>query len=431
MRFMAVPPAPSISTRQSLESFNWNVSLRSVFDTICGLSGFVFVSFALALNIPKEQLGTLVSIASFACLFQMLGLLALRKVSDKKRFTIRLAQIEPVVMIGAVLLLPFLPQPWRFPMLGVAVFTAAASLHLARPVTDDWLASSIPGSIRGRYLGRRMQIGSLVMIATLTAAGFLAKGLEKTDPVPYSLFMTLGGLFGLLAAFALKRAHLPEGTGDNDIAWSEIPAFLKNKLFMGCILVTVIYNIPFWFAIPYYQVFNLRVLHMSEVAIAVMLGLYFVVKVVLSPLLGRLVERFGPRAMVFWVTVPYVYFFFSFTLCTPDRTWPLWIGWFCAAIGDAGYSLAITSALYESVPKVGPRKTYFVVNNLLTFAVAGLLAAFSAALTAGLKETVLEVGPWKFDQFKILFLFCSLTLIPLGFGSALFIPAHSPRRPPP
>lgn len=426
---MAGPPPPSISTRTSLESFNWNLSMRGVYDTICGMSGFVFVSFALALDIPKERLGILASIASVACLFQMIGLLALKQIADKKRYTIRLALLEPLLMMGCILLLPWLPQPWRFPMLGLAVFTAAASLNLARPVTDDWLASSIPDGIRGAYLGRRMQIGSLVMIVTLTGAGFLVRAFDKTDALPYSLFLAMGGLFGVLSAFALNRAHLPEGPGSDTVNWTAMPGLLKNRLFRGCLLVSVVYNIPFWLAIPYYQVFNLRVLHMSEVAISLMLVLYAVVKVVASPVLGRWLQKAGPRAIVFWCTVPYLYFFFAFSISTPERTWPVWLGWLAAALGDAAYGLALTSALYESVPKTGPRKTYFVLNNLFTVATAAILTACAAFATAGLKDTVLLIGSWKLTQFHILFLACTILLVPCGFGSAFFLPAHRTKTP--
>jgi MFS family permease len=427
---MAVSPTPSTTTRQSLESFNWNLSLRCVFDTICGMSGFVFVTFALGLGIPKESLGLLASIASFAALFQMLSLMALARIGDKKRYTIRLAIFEPLILIACVLLLPSLPQPLRFPVLGIAVFTAAAALNLTRPITDDWLASSIPDSIRGRYLGKRMQISSLILILAMAGTGFLARGLPKDNPMPYSLFMTAGALFAILAAFALSRAHLSEPARPDPFSWSVFPGLMKNRLFLGCLLVSLVYNIPFWFAMPYYQVVYLKVFHMSEIDIALMLVLYYIVKIACSPILGRWITRCGARSVIFWVTVPYLYLFFSFTICTPERTWPLWIGWIGAALADTGFSLAITAALYEAVPRDGPRRPYFVTNNLMTFAVAGILTACSAGLTDLLKDQAWTLGSWHLGQFQILYLLCTLALIPLGFGSAFFLPAKPERSSP-
>lgn len=424
MALLETNPPLSSRTRHSLEVFNWNVALRSIFDTVCGQSGFVFVTFTLALGIPKERLGVIASIASFGCLFQMLGLLALERISDKKRYTIHLAVFEPLLLIIAVLVLPFLPAALRFPALCLVVLVTAAALHLTRPVTDDWLASTIPGSIRGSYLGRRMQIASLIVVVALAAAALVARGLPKDDPVPYALFMTAGALFGILAAIALNRAHFSDVCGTDPFSWSAFPGILKNRLFRGCLLTNVVYNIPFWCAMPFYQVFYLRVLHMSEVAIAGMLGVYYLVKIVLSPAIGRWLSRFGARSIIFWVTIPYLYLFASFSLCTPDRTWPLWLGWIGASVADAGFALAVTSVLYEAVPKEGPRRTYFVVYNLVTIAVGGVLTACATVLASALKDCLWVIGPWRFGQFHILYLLCTVALIPLGFGSAFFLPRH-------
>jgi MFS family permease len=412
----------SFSTRRSLESFNWNVSLRSVFDTVCGMSGFVFVTFTLALGIPKERLGVIASIASFACLFQMLGLMALEKIGDKKTYTIRLGVFEPLLLIVSVLLLPVLPVDLRFPVLCIAVFTTAAALNLTRPITDDWLASTIPESVRGSYLGKRMQISSLILIVALAGSGVLARELPKDNPSPYALFLTAGALFGILAAFALRRAHLPHVPGRDSFSWSAFPGILRNKLFRGCLLVNIVYNIPFWFAMPFYQVFYLRVLHMSEVAIAGMLGVYYLFKILVSPSIGRWINRFGSRSIIFWITIPYVYLFFSFTLCTPERTWPLWLGWIGASLADAAFTLTLTSVLYESVPRAGPRRSYFVANNLVLFAVGGVLTAFATGLAEALKNRSLDIGPWHLGQFHLLYLLCAVALIPFGFGSAFFLP---------
>ena len=141
-------------------------------------------------------------------------------------------------------------------------------------------------------------------------------------------------------------------------------------------------------------------------------------------MIGRWIPRFGARAIIFWVTVPYVYLFAAFSFCTPTRTWPLWLGWIGASVADAGFSLAVTSVLYEAVPKAGPRRTYFVANNLITFAVGGVLTACATGLASALKDSLWVIGSWRLGQFHILYLLCAVALIPLGFGSAFFLPRH-------
>ena len=53
MALVETSPATLSSTRRSLEWFNWNTAFRSTFDTICGLSGFVIMTFTLARGLSK------------------------------------------------------------------------------------------------------------------------------------------------------------------------------------------------------------------------------------------------------------------------------------------------------------------------------------------------------------------------------------------
>ena len=109
---------------------------------------------ALALGVHKEQIGVLASVASLACVVQLLALAVMNGIVDKKRFTVLIAYIEPVVIAGMIVAVYFAPLQYKLPVIVIGVLIAAASIHLIKPTVDEWLASSIPENIRGRYLGR-------------------------------------------------------------------------------------------------------------------------------------------------------------------------------------------------------------------------------------------------------------------------------------
>lgn len=412
----------STPVRTSLTAFNWNVAIRAVFETVCSVQGFVFVSFALSLGISKEALGLVTFWASLTCLFQLFGLVLMNRVARRKTLVLRLLVAEPLVLCVLIPLVPHLPAAARFPAVCAAVFIASSVLQLTRPTTDEWLASVIPGSIRGRYLGRRIQIVSVTAIVSMVVVGHISERIPRTDTRSFALLLAAGAVFGLVAVAALARADMPAVSATDSFRLADVRGLWRARPFLHCLLAVFLYNVPFWIGIPYYQVFYLRVLHMREGAIAWMLGGYFLLKILLSPALGRVYNRIGARAMFLLVTPLYLYFFLSFTISTPERPWPLWLGWFVVGLADAGFGVAATAWLYEAIPASGSRKSYFTIYNMMSFAAAALFSRAAVGLAETLKGAVWSVGGRTLGQFHIFYLICFALLAALGLSIGVLAP---------
>ena len=196
-------------TRDSLGWFNWNVSLRGAFETICGGTTLVFTAFALAIGVPRDAMGYFSAVISCACIVQLLGMPLTNRVRRRKRFILAVALVEPLLLLAAVLVTPLLPAPWRPVSLGAALFVAAACLHLTRPFADDWLATTIPSGLRGRYIGRRIRVSSLAIIGSTLAVGAGVEVLGKDNTAGLAGLLVAGAVFGVLAALFLARATRP------------------------------------------------------------------------------------------------------------------------------------------------------------------------------------------------------------------------------
>lgn len=406
--------------RHTLTAFNWSGSFRGVFDTVCTTGSFIFVGFALSIGIEKEQMGFIAALASFACVVQILGLPLVNLVSDKKRFVLNVALAEPLLLIAAVLMLAFLPSPSRIPVLAIAVFAAAATLHLTRPMTDNWIATTIPMNIRGRYLGRRIQaINLFVVIATL-AAGYLAERMDKANTFGMGCILAIGAVFGVLSVAALRGATMPALSRSASVRWRNFREVFQERPFRRWLLGIVVYNLPFLFAMPYYQVFNLTVVHLKETWIAYMAVGYLLVKVLVVRTVGRHFERFGPRRMLLASAPAWVLFFASFAFSTPDRIWPVFIGWAFAGLAESVYGVAYNASLYAAVPETPARPVYFAIANLTNFGVTGLGALLAVPLVQSLKGTSLAIGPLALGQFQCFFGLCALLMVVSSLGARLF-----------
>lgn len=232
-------------TRDSLAWFNWNISLRGVFETICGGTTLVFVAFALAIGVPSEAMGYFVAVISCACIVQLLGMPLANRVRRRKRFILTVALVEPIVLIAAVLITPLLPPGLRPVSLGLAVFAAAACLHLTRPFSDDWLATTIPSGLRGRYIGRRIRVASIAIIASTLAVGGGVELLGKDNSVGLATLLIVGAVFGVLAAWMLAKATKPVLQEPATFTLADLRAVWRTRPFIRLTLGTVVLMLPF------------------------------------------------------------------------------------------------------------------------------------------------------------------------------------------
>jgi len=297
---------------------------------------------------------------------------------------------------------------------------AAATLHLTRPTTDEWVASVIPQGIRGRYLGRSLQIAGITGILATLAVGQIADAIGRRNTGGLALFLAVGGLFGVLAVLALRRATMPAVSASARFHWSDLPGIVRDRPFRRCALGIVAFNIPFWLCGPYHQVFYLEVLEMRPSAIAYLTSGYFLLRALLSPLFGRWLDRLGPRRLLWMVSPLYVLFFCGFFLSAPGRLWPVFAGWMAAGLADAGYGVAYSASIYASIPNTPARPTCFALLNLSLFGMAAAGAAGAVFLLAALKPMGFRLGPMNLGQFHLLYVIAAAMMAPLLLSIRFF-----------
>ena len=404
--------------RVSLTSYNWNIGLRSIFEGVCGINTFVYVAFALALGLPKEKMGFINTAVSVACLAQLVSLFVANFINDRKAYVIKLAFAEPIIVLSAVVLAPYMPPAWRIVFLLIAAFVGAAFLHLTSPFVAEWLASTIPPGLRGRFLGRRFQVQQLFLAATLLASGFILERIGRTNVVGISFLLAGGAVFGILAVLMLNRVSLPASSVTTSVTWGSIIEVLRHKPFRLYLLAYFLVEIPFYLACPYYQVFNLEVAHMRETHIAYMMVAYTVVKIATLPLWGKVCDRGYMKTMAYGCMVVYVLFFVAFPFTVPGRTWPLFIAWGLAGLADAAYSVWPSILLFRILPNSNARPAFFAILSVITVGLFGFGAMCAVPILEGLKSVQFQIGGTALTHFHIFY---------IGVGVLMFISAFAVR----
>jgi MFS family permease len=407
-------------TRATLESFNWSLLLRGVFDASCAGGALLFVTYALALGIAKERMGLITVAVNGACILQIAALALNSRVRDKKSFIIALAIIEPLVMILAVQLMRVLPEAWRLVALAAAVIAAAAAVHLARPLSEEWVASSIPAGLRGRYLGRRLQILAAIVTGTTILSGALAQYVGRGDPETLGLILTVGGFFGVLAALPLRRASLPAASAPKPISLADARAVWATVPFRRWVMGILIINLPFYLVVPYYTVFHLEVLKVKPLYVALITVGYFLIRIATAPLFGRAVERVGPRRMMRVITPMYIVFFLSYPLSSLLGLPAVIAGWTLIGVADTVFNVATGTAMYAAIPHNAPRPAYFAIFNLIGLTCGALGALAGERLLAMFSWVEFQLGPWTFTHFHCFYALAAVIMVPCAFASRFF-----------
>ena len=421
MKDREIPPA---GTRQTLRAFNWSIAIRGVYETICGNINFVFTAFALALGVTKESMGVFVSMLSFASVIQIAGGAAVNRVRDRKRLVIGLGLGEAAATVCMACALPVLPPAARPVLFAAIIFLKAAYAQLAAPVKEDWLASSIPGLLRGRYLGKCLQISGACTLAAYVATGLLG---DAIDGMPgsgrltgFAVLLAAGGLIDAASLIPLARASMGGAVSTARLRLRSIPAILADKRFLLYVAGVAIVNLPFYFVIPYYQAYNIEVLKLSKTVITVMLIAYGATKLLFSSAWGRAVDRRGPRRTLVVVAALFVLCLFCYVLSAAFGMVAVFAAWFIGGVADAGYLVAAPAALYRILPRAESRQAYFVFNNQIATLMSGVGALVAVPILTALSGQTLRVGQVSLGQFPLFFLGASLLMVPCTLGALLF-----------
>ncbi len=413
------------SARQSLAWFNWAVALRAVMDALCGGTTMIFVAFALAVGVPQESIGRLGAATGLGCVFQVLVLVVLKRVRDRKRLVVMLGALEPLVFMAAVLVTPWLAPSWRLWSLLGAVFLAGAFLHMTMPIQTDWLASTIPAGLRGRYLGRRVQLLNLAFIMAMLVSGGLADRMGNDHAVGLGVLLAVGAGFGLAAVAALSRASMnPTAAGQTPLTLADVGRVCGDRALVRLLVGIVLYCLPFVLVIPLYQVYYQRVLGMPLKVIAWTMSGYLMVKVLVGGAAGRWVDRLGPARALLWSGLGYVVFFVLMVLGAPQRYWPVVAAWAVVGVMDSIFAIAYPAALYAVVPRDGARPAYFAVASLVVMGVHALGAVASEAVLRGLERW--GTSDSGFTAYHIMLAMSALMMLPASFA-ALLLPRSRPR----
>ncbi len=396
------PPADDPRIARSLQVSVWEGMAAEVVTMSAG--GAVLTAWALHFHAGPLLLGLLTALNYFAQLAQFPSAYLTQRFGGR---TVALwAVVASRQALWPLVFLPFLPIGDHAAK-GVLVTVAAASALLAIVGNNGWttwMGDLVPGPIRGRYFGRRAAVCTFASGASGLGAGLFldamrARGLEAEA---LSALGIVAVSVGALSTWLMRQQHDPGHHASAKVDWHAMVAPLREPAMRRLLAYILPWNVGVGLSSSLFAPFMLGTLGMGYAMMALREATTAGLRIVVSPLWGRAIDRVGSRPVLIACSFTIVAIPLLWMLAAPDRLWPVFADSLMAGVLWSGHNLATMQMPIAVAPRAG--RSWHVAAF---YACAGL--AFAAGAVAGgwvanrLPETV-SVGQGALTKFQLVLL---------------------------
>jgi MFS family permease len=376
---------PWAQLRPSLRASHFEGASAEVFAACAG--GGVLTAWALHLNASPLVIGLLGALP-VACNVLNLPAAWLTHVVGRKRLAVVAVGASRLVYAPLVAF-PFLPldDGTRLHVFIALVAAAAVLAVIGNNAWIAWMSDLVPGSVRGRFFGRRTMFLTLAGATSSLGAGLLLDALTPLGWRSEALAGLAGAacVAGLASIWLLLRQHEPApAAASADMGWwTALAACLADRAARPFLWYQFAWHVAVALVagfISFHMLVNLRmgfaVVAAHGVAVAV-------VRIAAAPLWGRAVDRLGARPVLVLCSFGVAAVPAIWLLPTPERLWPIALEALVSGVLWGGHGIAAVDLSVALAPRRG-RPFY-----LAAFATAGGLGFALASVCAGLLASLL------------------------------------------
>jgi MFS family permease len=323
-----------------------------------------------------------------------------------------------IFLVALVPLMSFLQDVTKLVVLVASLFVFNFLRGIASTAWMPWIATLIPEEEKARFLSRDqifLFAGSLV---SLVFSAILMSG--NVAPSAYSLVFFVSALAGIAALFFIKR--IPDICAAEQIKNSSEPVPWKTILLHPPFLSLLIFNLLFVIVIGSMGVFTVEYLHefphfnVSEVLY--LSGVSFIGALVSLPFLGKMLERFGCKPVLF-VTLALLgaviagWFLVASGIIPCKRRVICLLNLISGAAG-AGFNVANSRIIFATMPQMGRNHFFALFTVISSLGLGAAPVVWGVSLDfIGTYEAVTGALHWKRHSiyFAALFVLNLVTIL--------------------
>jgi len=401
-------------------------TFANVFTILTG--GAFLTGLALYFGANDVTIGLLAALPYLAQTAQILSAYLVDCTGQRKAITLW-AAVAARQSWWLVLPLLFLPSAWRLEALLVIVTFSNIALMVSTPAWMAWMADLVPERIRGRYFGFRSAAVAFTTLAATIAGGLLLDYFRSygRDHIGFAVITAAATTFALAATLLLNR--IPDRSAHQlrvPFQWSRLLEPFQDKLFRRLLEMMLAWNLAIGISAAFFAAHMLTNLKMSFTQISLYSCLGSLVAVGLNRPWGKLIDRFGSKAVLVFCALGICLVPLIWLIPRPDSLWILWFEAVYAGALWTGFTLAVFTIPIAHSPREG-RTIYLAMFSVVTGLAFFISSTAGGILAESWSRIHWTVGPQTIVNYHLLFVLSAL----MRAGAAIFFMTfHEPQGKP-
>lgn len=366
--FMAIP-----ETKQDFKKSRICYTIGdSAAQTIAQLAGGTFIATLLSyIGVSDANIGIITSLASLAALSQLFAMNYTKKLKKCKLFVC--LTVLQRILLAAIFFIPFLS--WNATSKIIVIvgcyFIAQICVQIGTPATQDWLASLVPGRLRGRYLSIKDSVAVFVVAITMLIAGVILDVLKKENLL--FAFFIIGTMIFLLVvinviSFSImkepkisylngegkemhgalaKKAKHAEHLQKHEGLIQEFKYAFGSRRFCKALILNCLYLTSFYIASPFNASYQIKELGLSYTYIMIVGFITNLFRISITPYMGKLGDKYGMAKVLKYTLLSLGIYYLIIAVTPPENAYVMFaiasvfsgFGWTFIGIGLFGVQL--------------------------------------------------------------------------------------------
>jgi MFS family permease len=273
------------------------------------------------------------------------------------------------------------------------------------------MSDLVPARQRGRYFGLRNTISSITVILSTWGAGIILDYFRKNnhESEGYAWIFGVAIITALAGVAVLWFQPEPPLRRRERVRVRELfSAPMRQPTFVVFSLLATGWALVTGIASPFFNAYGIQNLHLSFTLLAQFAVATSAVAIVTQPLIGRLQDRYGNKAVLIASMIGVIPLPWGWVFSTPSNQIPLWLTSIFSGVFWPGITQGLLNLVMDRAPAQGRGAFlafYGAITGLGTFAAGVLGGVLASAIGPAL---LIPLGSVTLTQYTILFVVSSL-----------------------
>lgn len=344
--------------------------------------GTFMTAFALHLGASNAFIGLIAAVPSLASLGQLLGIVLVERIRNRRLICVIAGFIGRVALIGLPAAALINDPILSLPILFIAIARRYGMGAIVGCSWNAWLRDMIDDKERGKLMGRRMvYMISIGMLASIAASGFIDLWPDWSGmDIRYAyagIFGTamLSGFVGIYCMTRMSEPRMPPDDGPLDL-WHRLSQPFQDTNFRKLMFFLAAWSFAANLAAPFFTVHMLTRLGLDLFPVTVLAMCSQVANIIVLKSFGRIADRMSNKAVLVVAAPLFIACTFAWIFTTAtDARWAvlaiLASVHVLTGVATAGVSIATTNIAMKLAPH-GNSTAYLATNSLVSSLSAGL-----------------------------------------------------------